>query len=111
MEIRHTSAIDVGQIYVPRANAYLCVGVVLIVLIFKSSSALAAAYGIAVTGVMVISTMLVSIVARRQWGWNRWTTIFVFGGLALIDLSFLAANSLKIVDGGWLPLFIAAVIF
>ncbi len=111
MEIRHTSAIDVGQIYVPRANAYLCVGVVLIVLIFKSSSALAAAYGIAVTGVMVISTMLVSIVAYRQWGWNRWMTILVFGGLALIDLSFLAANSLKIVDGGWLPLFIAAVIF
>ncbi|HEY5046839.1 MAG TPA: potassium transporter Kup [Rhizomicrobium sp.] len=111
MEIRHTSAIDAGQIYVPRANAYLCVGVVLIVLIFKSSSALAAAYGIAVTGVMVISTMLVSIVAHRQWGWSLRLTVLVFGALALIDFSFLAANSLKIVDGGWLPLLIAAVVF
>ncbi len=111
MEIRHTSAVDVGQIYVPRANAYLCVGVVLIVLIFKSSDALAAAYGIAVTGVMVISTMLVSIVAYRQWKWGPMLTGAVFGGLALIDLSFLGANSLKIVDGGWLPLLIAAVVF
>ena len=111
MEIRHTSATDVGQIYVPRANAYLCVGVVLIVLIFKSSSALAAAYGIAVTGVMVISTMEVSIVALRQWGWSLRLVILVFGALALIDLSFLAANSLKIVEGGWLPLMIAAFVF
>ena len=63
MEIRHTSATEQGQIYVPRINAMLCVGVVLIVLIFKSSDALAAAYGIAVTGVMVISTVLVAVVA------------------------------------------------
>ena len=111
MEIRHTSAIDVGQIYVPRANAYLCVGVVLIVLIFKSSSALAAAYGIAVTGVMVISTMLVSMVAYRQWKWSLPLTVAVFGCLALIDVSFLAANSLKIMQGGWLPLMIAGVVF
>jgi KUP system potassium uptake protein len=111
MEIRHTSAIDVGQIYVPRANAVLCVGVVLIVLIFKSSDALAAAYGIAVTGVMVISTFLVSIVAARQWGWGTRLAAIVFGALAFVDLSFLAANSLKIVQGGWLPLLIAAVVF
>jgi KUP system potassium uptake protein len=111
MEIRHTSAIDVGQIYVPRANAILCVGVVLIVLIFKSSDALAAAYGIAVTGVMAISTMLVSIIAVRQWGWSLKLAAVVFGGLALIDFSFLAANSLKILEGGWLPLLIAAVVF
>ena len=111
MEIRHTSAVEAGQIYVPRANIVLCIGVVLIVLIFKSSSALAAAYGIAVTGVMAISTMLVSIVARRQWGWSLWMTVLVFGSLALIDLSFLAANSLKIMEGGWLPLLIAAVVF
>jgi KUP system potassium uptake protein len=111
MEIRHTSAIDVGQIYVPRANAYLCVGVVLIVLIFKTSDSLAAAYGIAVTGVMAISTMLVAIVAVRQWGWSLKLAAVVFGGLALIDLSFLAANSLKIIEGGWLPLLIAGVVF
>jgi len=111
MEIRHTSAVDVGQIYVPRMNTYLCVGVVLIVLIFKSSSALAAAYGIAVTGVMVISTFLVAIVATRQWGWGVRIAIPVFGLLGLIDLMFLASNSLKIVEGGWLPLLIAASVF
>ena len=71
MEIRHTSATERGQIYVPRINAMLCVGVVLIVLIFKSSDALAAAYGIAVTGVMVISTVLVGMVAIHRWRWSR----------------------------------------
>ncbi len=111
MEIRHTSAIDVGQIYVPRMNTYLCVGVVLIVLIFKSSAALAAAYGIAVTGVMVISTFLVAIVAARQWGWGLRIAVPLFGFLALIDAAFLASNSLKIVEGGWLPLLIAAAVF
>lgn len=111
MEIRHTSATDVGQIYVPRMNTYLCVGVVLIVLIFKSSSALAAAYGIAVTGVMAISTFLAAIVAANQWGWGKRFAIPVFGLLGLIDLSFLAANSLKIVEGGWLPLIIAGCVF
>jgi KUP system potassium uptake protein len=70
MEIKHTSATELGQIYVPRINAMLCIGVVLIVLIFKSSDALAAAYGIAVTGVMVISTVLVAVVAVRQWHWS-----------------------------------------
>jgi KUP system potassium uptake protein len=111
MEIRHTSAVDYGQIYVPRMNAYLAVGVVLIVLIFRSSAALATAYGIAVTGVMVISTFLVSIVAARQWGWGKRTAILVFGPLALIDIAFLSANSLKIVQGGWLPIAIAAAVF
>jgi len=111
MEIRHTSAVDYGQIYVPRMNAYLAIGVVLIVLIFRSSAALATAYGIAVTGVMVISTFLVSIVAARQWGWGKRTAILVFGPLALIDLAFLSANSLKIVEGGWLPIAIAAAVF
>jgi len=111
MEIRHTSAIDFGQIYVPRTNVILCIGVVLIVLIFKSSDSLAAAYGIAVTGVMAISTFLAATVAMRQWGWSKRAAIAVFGFLGLIDLAFLASNSLKIVQGGWLPLAIAAAIF
>jgi KUP system potassium uptake protein len=111
MEIRHTSAVEEGQIYVPRVNAILCVGVVLIVLIFRSSDALAWAYGIAVTGVMVISTFLCAIVAARQWKWGlRWALV-VFIPLGFIDLSFLAANSLKIVQGGWFPLAIAAAVF
>ena len=111
MEIRHTSATESGQIYVPRVNALLCIGVVLIVLIFKSSAALAAAYGIAVTGVMVIDTFHVSLVAARQWKWKLWHVIGVFGLLAAIDWAFLAANSLKIVEGGWLPLAIAGTVF
>jgi KUP system potassium uptake protein len=111
MEIRHTSATEYGQIYVPRINTILCVGVVLIVLIFKSSEALAAAYGIAVTGVMVIDTFHVSIVAIRQWLWQARWAILLFGGLALIDVAFLASNSLKIVQGGWLPLVIAGAVF
>jgi KUP system potassium uptake protein len=111
MEIRHTSAIDYGQIFVPRMNILLLVGVVLIVLIFKSSTALAAAYGIAVTGVMVIDTFNASIVAVRRWKWHIYIAALVFGGLALIDVLFLTANSLKIVEGGWLPLAIAAAVF
>jgi KUP system potassium uptake protein len=111
MEVRHTSATDFGQIYVPQMNTYLFLGVVLIVLVFRSSDALAAAYGIAVTGVMVISTMLAVVVAIRRWKWPLRLIIPVFGPLALIDLSFLASNSLKIREGGWLPLLIAAGVF
>jgi KUP system potassium uptake protein len=111
MEIRHTSATDFGQIYVPRINLVLCIGVVLIVLIFQTSDSLAAAYGIAVTGVMAISTFLAATVATRQWHWSRQLAIGVFGLLGLIDMAFLSANALKIVDGGWLPLAIAATVF
>src|SRR5690348_6315161 len=99
MEIRHTSATEEGQIYVPRVNVMLCVGVVLIVLIFKSSAALGTAYGIAVTGVMVISTVLVGLVAIYRWRWSKPAVFAVFGVLGLIDLAFLASNSLKIVEG------------
>ncbi len=111
MEITHTSATELGQIYVPRINVMLCIGVVLIVLIFKSSDALAAAYGIAVTGVMVISTILVAVVAVRQWHWNKPLVFAIFGLFGIIDLAFLASNSLKIIEGGWLPLLVAAGVF
>jgi KUP system potassium uptake protein len=111
MEIRHTSETEAGQIYVPSMNALLCVGVVLIVLIFRSSNALATAYGIAVTGVMVLSTILVATVAVRQWRWSIWLVLPVFGALALIDLAFLGANALKIIEGGWLPIGIAIAVF
>ena len=111
MEIRHTSATDYGQIYVPRMNAFLAVGVVLIVLIFKNSGALAAAYGIAVTGVMVIDTFNAGIVAGKQWRWPLYLTIGLFGAMGISDLIFFTANSLKIPEGGWLPLFIAAAVF
>jgi len=111
MEIRHTSATEYGQIYVPSMNALLAVGVALIVLIFKSSNALATAYGIAVTGIMVLSTILVAVVAVRQWHWKLWIVVPLFGVLAFIDLMFLGANLLKIVEGGWLPIGIAVAVF
>jgi KUP system potassium uptake protein len=111
MEIRHTSATEFGQIYVPRMNACLCIGVVLIVLIFKSSNALAAAYGIAVTGVMFLSTLLVAVVATRVWRWKLVIVIPLFGLLGLVDLAFLGSNALKIAEGGWLPLIIAVFVY
>jgi KUP system potassium uptake protein len=111
MEVRHTSATEQGQIYVPRINAMLGIGVVLIVLIFKSSDALAAAYGIAVTGVMAISTFLVAVVARRRWRWPLPLVVLLFGTLGLIDLTFFSANTLKVIQGGWLPLAVAAAVF
>ncbi len=100
MEIRHTSMTDYGQIYVPRMNAILLIGVVLIVLIFRNSGNLAAAYGIAVTGVMVIDTFHVSLVAARQWHWGIKLAVTIFGGLGLIDVTMLLSNMLKIPQGG-----------
>jgi KUP system potassium uptake protein len=87
------------------------VWVVLIVLIFKSSDALTAAYGIAVTGVMVIDTFNASIVAGKQWRWPATLVIGLFGAMGISDLIFFVSNSLKIPEGGWLPLFIAACVF
>lgn len=111
MEIRHTSATEEGQIYVPVMNKALAVGVVLIVLVFKSSDALATAYGIAVTGIMLLSTLMVGLIAQRKWGWSWWLVVPVFGLFAAIDMAFLSSNALKIVEGGWFPLAIAGGVF
>jgi len=111
MEIRHTSATDYGQIFVPRMNALLGIGVVLIVLIFKSSDALTAAYGIAVTGVMVIDTFNAGIVAKKQWRWMPWLVLGLFGAMGISDMIFFTSNALKVPEGGWLPLFIAFCVF
>jgi KUP system potassium uptake protein len=111
MEIRHTSATDYGQIFVPRMNALLGLGVVLIVLIFKTSDALTAAYGIAVTGVMVIDTFNAGIVAGKQWRWQPALVIVLFGAMGISDAIFFVSNSLKIPEGGWLPLLIAFGVF
>jgi len=111
MEIRHTSATEFGQIYVPKMNGFLCFGVVLTVLIFRSSDSLATAYGIAVTGVMVLSTIMVGIVALNQWHWSPRLVWPLFGALSLIDVAFLSSNALKIAEGGWLPLLLAAVVY
>jgi KUP system potassium uptake protein len=109
MDIRHTSATEAGQIYIPQINWLLMIGVALIVISFGSSSALTHAYGLAVTGAMTIDTILAAIVARWLWGWNRWMAFFVFGGFFLVDVAFLSSNMLKIPTGGWFPIVAALV--
>ncbi len=104
MLILHTSETQEGQIFIPRVNRLLLIGVLLLVLMFKSSSALASAYGIAVTGTMVVTTALAFVVVRKLWRWPLWLSILVIAVFLSVDLSFLAANLLKIVDGGWVPL-------
>ncbi len=103
-EIVHTSAVQAGQIYMPRVNWLLLAGVLLLVLLFRSSSSLASAYGIAVTGTMVVTAALAYVVISRVWGWGAWAAALVIGPFLLIDLVFLGANMLKVHDGGWVPL-------
>ena len=111
MSIIHTSETEHGQIYIPEINRALMVGCLLIVVGFRSTSALGAAYGIAVTGSMAISTILFSTLARTRWQWS-WPKVIGLGALFLIvDLSFFGANALKIMHGGWVPLAIALIVF
>jgi KUP system potassium uptake protein len=104
LEVRHTSAWQLGQIYMPRVNALLLVGVLLLVALFRSSSALASAYGIAVTGTMVVTCMMAFIVIWRLWHWSFLAAAALIVPFLLIDLTFLSANMLKVVQGGWVPL-------
>jgi KUP system potassium uptake protein len=110
MEVRHTSETEEGQIYVPQVNYMLAVGVVLLVLAFKTSDALASAYGIAVTGTFLCTNVLAMVVFRRQFHWSRPLAIAVFGAFGLVDLAFFSSNTLKIVEGGWVPLAIGLTI-
>jgi len=110
LEIRHTSAALFGQIYLPRVNLLLLIGVLLLVLLFRSSSALASAYGIAVTGTMVVTAMMAFVVMWKLWKWRLLTAAAVMAPLLLIDLTFLGANLLKVVEGGWVPLALGGLI-
>ena len=110
LEIRHTSESVAGQIYLPRVNQLLFVGVLLVTLTFRSSSDLAAAYGLSVTATMVIDSLMAFFVVWRCWGWPVWKVAALMVPLLLIEQAFLAANVLKIPEGGWLPLLVAAVI-
>ncbi|MGN6728505.1 MAG: potassium transporter Kup [Rhodanobacteraceae bacterium] len=111
MQVVHTSTEAIGQIYLPWVNRLLLLTVVLVVIGFGSSNALAGAYGIAVTGTMAIDTTLFLVVARRMWNWNI-RRILVIGLVFLtIDLSFFGANTLKIPDGGWFPLVLGVALF
>jgi KUP system potassium uptake protein len=110
LEIRHTSEAQFGQIYMPRVNTLLLLGVLLLVILFKSSGALASAYGIAVTGTMVVTAILALIVIWRYWNWPLWAAAALMVPFLFIDLIFLGANLLKVFQGGWVPLLIAAII-
>ncbi len=109
--IVHTSKQNEGQIYVPEINWLLAVACVGLVLGFKSSSARGAAYGIAVTGTMAITTLTYAVVARGRWRWPLWRVVPLAGAFLAIDLAFFAACSAKIVDGGWFPLLLGALIY
>jgi KUP system potassium uptake protein len=111
LDIDHTSSQHMGQIYVPQVNWALMVGTIAIVLGFRSSSALAAAYGIAVTLTMVITTLLLHAVATERWKWPVGAALLVTGVFLAIDLAFFGANLLKILHGGWLPLVIGGMLF
>ena len=110
LEIRHTSAALSGQIYMPRVNTLLLVGVILLVLLFRSSSALASAYGIAVTGTMVVTSMLAFVAIWKVWKWSPVAAACLIGPFLLIDLTFLGANALKIFEGGWMPLALGSMV-
>ncbi len=109
-EIRHTSAHQAGQIYMPRVNGLLLVGVLLLVALFRSSSALASAYGIAVTGTMVVTGMMAFIVLWRIRLWSVVAAAALILPFLVIDLTFLSANLLKVIEGGWVPLALGGVI-
>ena len=109
-EIRHTSEAHSGQIYIPRINMLLLVCVMLLVLMFRSSSALASAYGISVTGTMVVTAMMGFVVIWRVWKWSPFAAAALIAPFLFLDLTFLAANLLKVLEGGWVPLALGSVV-
>jgi KUP system potassium uptake protein len=111
VRIQHTSASEFGQIYVPAINWMQMFGVAVLVVSFQSSSNLAAAYGIAVTGTMLVDSILVSALALRVWKWGWPATVLVLGGFMAFDATLMSANMLKFLEGGWVPLALALVIF
>ena len=110
LEIRHTSEALFGQIYMPKVNTLLLIGVLLLVGLFRSSSALASAYGIAVTGTMVVTAMMAIVVIWRVWHWRLIWALGLMLPFLFIDFTFLTANLLKIVEGGWMPLALGAIV-
>jgi KUP system potassium uptake protein len=111
MTIVHTSSSQVGQIYLPDVNKLLALGCIALTLGFQSTTNLAAAYGIAVTGTMVITTLLFHRVTRDLWGWPPWRTRLLTALFLLVDLSFFSANAVKFPQGGWFPIVVALLVF
>ena len=108
MEIIHTSHMQEGQIFIPRVNRILLIGVILLVLMFKTSSALASAYGIAVTASLVVDSCLAFVVVWKLWRWPLWGALVVTGAFLCIELAFFSANVVKVLDGGYVPMFVGA---
>ncbi|MEO7814076.1 MAG: potassium transporter Kup [Sphingomicrobium sp.] len=111
LRITHTSESAAGQIYIPVINWALMIMVILLVVMFGSSTNLAAAYGIAVTGAMAIDTVLIGVVFFSLWHWSKWVAIPLLVVFGLVDLLYFSANLLKVPDGGWFPLLIGAIAF
>jgi KUP system potassium uptake protein len=111
MEIQHTSETEIGQIYIPRINWLLMAAIIALVVGFGSSDRLAGAYGLAVTGAMLVDACLALAVAILVWKWKWPLAALVFGFLAIPDAAFFIANALKIPEGGWLPLLVAGLVF
>jgi KUP system potassium uptake protein len=111
LQILHTSASAAGQIYIPVINWALCVAVIMLVLFFGSSSNLAAAYGIAVTGAMFIDTCLLAVVLYSLWKWNKLLATLALAVFFIVDLAYFAANLTKVPDGGWFPLAVGLFAF
>lgn len=111
LQIEHTSEKESGQIYVKNMNRFLMVGAIGLVLGFKTSSNLAAAYRLAVTTTMVITTILFYVVLRESWRWSRWLAGILCGFFLIIDIAFWGANLLKIIHGGWFPLMVGIIGF
>lgn len=109
LQIIHTSSREIGQIYMPHVNYALLIGTLWLVLTFKNSSNLAAAYGISVSATMVITTFLAFIVARRRWGWGFPLAFAVCGFFFVIDFAFFSANAVKFAQGGWVPFMIGLI--
>ena len=111
IRVLQTSATELGQIYVPAVNWLVFLAVVAVVVGFGSSNALSAAYGSAVVGTMLITTVLGAFVALQQWNWPKWVVGLVFGVLFLVDATFFVGNMTKVPSGGWIPLTLAAMLF
>ena len=111
IKINHTSASAAGQIYIPLVNWAMLFAVCLLVLSFRSSSNLASAYGIAVTGNMFITTLMMAVLVLTVWKWNRWLAYGFVGTFLIIDAAYFASNLTKIPDGGWFPLLVGAIAF
>jgi KUP system potassium uptake protein len=111
LEIIHTSSTQEGQIFIPRVTRVLLIGVLALVLLFRSSDALANAYGIAVSGTMVATTSLAFFVVWKLWRWPLWAALALTGAFLSIDIGFFIANLYKVVDGGWVPLMLGMAMF